>query len=801
MRGEKSSHSVQVSPPPHVSAVEQDLVEKEVNVNGHASLSLLSPSLEREEEQEQIQVQVTGRYLHAHWVNDIELCCNERLLATCSSDATVKVWRENDIDQEQERERDQDEQKRLMHCWSAHQDYVYALDYADDVDRLVSVGFDGHVFMWDMERAAALTAADAVVEPFASAIGHKSSVYSVAVSNDASLLVTAGTERVVRVWDPRSGGAVGKQFKMRGHVDNVKALLVADDGRVCVSGSSDGTLRVWDIGMRRCIKTLALEDDSVFALATADRRSLRSVVAGTHRGRVFRTVVSGHDAPTLLCREPYPISSIAFDPLADDDGGGGGQSPLWIGTATSPSFNRWRQRRQHRSIGGGAEFRASDSTNEIEPGSSSSSPSSPKGRRTHELEIDVCVGGSDVAPLVRHRILNNRTQVLLLDAQKCATLWDVAKSATVRSFGQVDDFDALYDSLNPLVSTPSWFSCDTQTGSLAIHVDHPRCFSAPRYVVDMVDEERTRQLGLSAPRFSTPTPEVNLGQRFLAALFRHCIVERRHPPKASDDDSNDNDSSSSSQDSETTAKQRTLAEKRLRRREQREKAALEEEQERHRWNKMVEFDAGESCYVTLVDDHNSKRALRGAALKSWRSSPQVLPDWLAQCVLHSRVHNPNEKQKIKFSLLPLDASLPMLPHKEKRLHGTPLLTMSQLGDYVRVKLDGANSDDSDSGDKAHVASSSDADTESCSSSSDELVSLAAAAQPKFDIWCAAAAKAGNDDNDDSDACTRTSASKRSKSSSMVCIDHRTNLATLSLRFGRHCFVDGLKLFYARHGAE
>ena len=46
--------------------------------------------------------------------------------------------------------------------------------------------------------------------------------------NDAGTVLVAGsTERVIRIWDPRTGD---KHRKLKGHTDNVKALLINSDG-------------------------------------------------------------------------------------------------------------------------------------------------------------------------------------------------------------------------------------------------------------------------------------------------------------------------------------------------------------------------------------------------------------------------------------------------------------------------------------------------------------------------------------------------------------------------------------------
>lgn len=55
---------------------------------------------------------------------------------------------------------------------------------------------------------------------------------------------------------------------------------------MCVSGSTDHTLRVWDLGQQRCVSTLAVHEDSVWAL-TMDA-AFSTVTSGGRDGCIYR---------------------------------------------------------------------------------------------------------------------------------------------------------------------------------------------------------------------------------------------------------------------------------------------------------------------------------------------------------------------------------------------------------------------------------------------------------------------------------------------------------------------------------
>jgi WD repeat-containing protein 48 len=68
---------------------------------------------------------------------------------------------------------------------------------------------------------------------FPDAAGAKSSVYALAADPSGTLIVSGSPERVVRLWDPRSGKRIGK---LVGHTDNIRTILISEDAKyVCDS--------------------------------------------------------------------------------------------------------------------------------------------------------------------------------------------------------------------------------------------------------------------------------------------------------------------------------------------------------------------------------------------------------------------------------------------------------------------------------------------------------------------------------------------------------------------------------------
>jgi WD40 repeat protein len=91
-------------------------------------------------------------------------------------------------------------------------------------------------------------------------------IISVAFSTDGRRLASAGSDRIVRLWDTTTGQEV---LSLRGHEGAVGRVLFSPDGQRLASSSSDGTVRIWDatpfdVNADPRIWTLGRKDDGEF---------------------------------------------------------------------------------------------------------------------------------------------------------------------------------------------------------------------------------------------------------------------------------------------------------------------------------------------------------------------------------------------------------------------------------------------------------------------------------------------------------------------------------------------------------
>src|SRR5262249_57021129 len=71
-------------------------------------------------------------------------------------------------------------------------------------------------------------------------------VYSVSFSPDGKRLVSAGEDRMVKVWDATTGQAL---LTLRGHAQRVTCVCFSPDGKRLASASWDKTIRLWDAAL------------------------------------------------------------------------------------------------------------------------------------------------------------------------------------------------------------------------------------------------------------------------------------------------------------------------------------------------------------------------------------------------------------------------------------------------------------------------------------------------------------------------------------------------------------------------
>ena len=183
----------------------------------------------------------------------------------------------------------------------AHVTWIRRVAWSPDGTRLVGGGDAGHVSVWDA-RGGTLHQRLA---------GHQGRVTSVAWNPDGSWLGSGGGSRdggELFVWDAHSGerhpawGAGNSA--LAGHPGVVSALSWAPSGELVLSGGSDGMVRWWEVQSGQCVRVREAHQGTVQSLKVSPDGS-RLASCGDDGAIVLWDLHSGEQFQTLRQDRPY----------------------------------------------------------------------------------------------------------------------------------------------------------------------------------------------------------------------------------------------------------------------------------------------------------------------------------------------------------------------------------------------------------------------------------------------------------------------------------------------------------------
>ncbi|KAL1495263.1 hypothetical protein AB1Y20_017123 [Prymnesium parvum] len=133
--------------------------------------------------------------------------------------------------------------------------------------------------------------------------GHAKGVNCLAVIESAVLMVSAGFERLLLVWNLAAAEPLAR---LGGHLSPVVQLQIDERNTEVISLDSDGTIRVWDMRVMRCIQVLnshasAMPEASTVHLSGSDVARVADVEAGQQEEQ---------------STDVRPASAICLDPFS-----------------------------------------------------------------------------------------------------------------------------------------------------------------------------------------------------------------------------------------------------------------------------------------------------------------------------------------------------------------------------------------------------------------------------------------------------------------------------------------------------
>jgi WD40 repeat protein len=147
------------------------------------------------------------------------------------------------------------EPPRLMLDTGGHMGPVFDVAFTPDGKNLISAGHDKVIRVWDWQAGRTVRMLRGEVGP-----GDEGRIFAIAISPDGRRLAAAGqmaapgqTEQRIRIYDLATGELVQL---LAGHTGKIVALAYAPDGTRLLSGSQDRTALLWDLSTGRPVHRL-----------------------------------------------------------------------------------------------------------------------------------------------------------------------------------------------------------------------------------------------------------------------------------------------------------------------------------------------------------------------------------------------------------------------------------------------------------------------------------------------------------------------------------------------------------------
>ncbi|MFG3091797.1 Hsp70 family protein [Streptomyces antibioticus] len=262
---------------------------------------------------------------HTDLVRNVTFSPDGNLIATTSTDTTVRVWNLAT--------------RTGQATLTGHTDAVWGVAFSPDGNLIATTGGDKTLRIWNLAsgtcrvsrtehtdlgvafspdgRLLATAGTDATVRlldlatgaPHATLTGHTDWVWGVAFSPDGTLLATTSDDKSVRIWNLATHTAVAT---LTGHTGRVQGVAFSPDGSLLATTGGDTTVRIWNVATLTANATLSGHTEWVWGVAFSPDGTLLATSGDDATVRIWD--VAAQTARAVLIHPSTRVQGVAFSP-------------------------------------------------------------------------------------------------------------------------------------------------------------------------------------------------------------------------------------------------------------------------------------------------------------------------------------------------------------------------------------------------------------------------------------------------------------------------------------------------------
>jgi WD40 repeat protein len=213
---------------------------------------------------------------------------NNRQLATCSNDKTIKVW---DIYSEQ-----------ILFNLIGHSSSINSISWSHRTNLICSGSSDNTIKIWDMAQLG---------KEIKTLHGHQDWVLCVAWNSHDTQIASGSQDKTIKIWEFVTGEVL---FTLVGH-RRVLCLAWNNEGNRLASGSDDKTIKIWDITAHhgKSLMSIDAHSESVTCLAWAHGKESMYLASGSEDFSIKIWDVSSQSSGKLVKTLKGKSETLFFD--------------------------------------------------------------------------------------------------------------------------------------------------------------------------------------------------------------------------------------------------------------------------------------------------------------------------------------------------------------------------------------------------------------------------------------------------------------------------------------------------------